>query len=640
MNDVTTPSSTLSAIEKARARLAALKQNAADQLEKQQKEFSSRLVSVPGGAATRNSDGTATITVPYFKTRGWTIDSSREWNAEQLSFIDLGLQGKDLCLIGSAGTGKTSATKGLVNSLVENNLLPIIQPSEGTKWLKAGRPGIVLCSFTNTAVRQIAKHFSKDITCVTIHKLLEYAPVFYELEQEDGSTVKTMRFEPTRNRLNKLPRSLRTIVVDEASMPSIELINLLIDALPNPAAVQWIFIGDLNQLPPVYGKAILGLKLLELPIVELTQVYRQALLSPIITLAHKMKNGEIINVDGKLTDGKVEKIIDDRGEHGKLVIAPWSKPIQGNSACHKAADFMKAAIQQGIFDVYKDMALCPHTNGSKDPDKNFSDKELNRSIADWLGRQRKATVYEVIAGFMKHYYAVGDKVLVQKREAIIVGIQWNRSYSGKRPISAETYSLDRWGGARKRASAEKLSAAEAYEQEHAETDVDAILQSLVSTETTVEDRKQSCSHVIKVRFINGGDPTTWTPHDSYETDEDYETMTLESAGDVNEMLFGYVISVHKSQGSEWRKVFILIHSVHSQMCSRELLYTAITRAAKELYIICEPDRGMKTGTLTKAAKTPRLKGNTLVEKLASLKEKFAQDAAEAAKKQALEEDEG
>lgn len=565
------------------------------------------------------------INVPSLAHKGWKIDASREWNAEQTTAIEYGLTGKSFCLIGAAGTGKTSNLKGIINTMVENNILPTIQSHHTTKWLRYGVPGVAIISFTNMAVRQVAKHFSKEITCVTGHKLIEFAPVFYEIENDKGEMVKTMRFEPTRHGANPLPPSLALIIVDESSMFDIGLRNQVIAALPRGAKVQWIFLGDLNQLPPVYGRAVLGQQLLELPIVELKHVYRQALESPIIELAHKMKDGKSIPIS--------EKVVIDKGEHGKLTIHPWSKSIRGNDACMKAADFIKAAIKQQELDIYKDMVLCPHNIGSADPDKNFSAVELNRSVADWLGRQRDAQVYEVVAGFKTHYFAAGDKVLVNKREAIITAIQWNRAYSGKTPVNPDIYKLDRWGGATKRASADKLSSSELYQATHGDTDVDAILASLVDTHTTVEDRKTSSSHVIKVRFINGTDPTQWSRFDSLETDENFEEISLESAAEVNDMLFGYVISVHKSQGSEWRKVFILLHKVHSQMCSRELLYTAITRAAKELYIICEPDQGMKAGTLTKASKTPRIKGNTLAEKLVYLKEMFEKDAAEAAKKQ-------
>lgn len=590
------------ALDRAKSRLAEINAAKAATIQNQQEAILSNKLT---------PTASATITLTNGVANGlWRIDTSRDWNAEQLLAITTGLERKSFCLIGAAGTGKTSTLKGLVNSLILNNLLPMIPAHKSTKQLAPGKPGIVLVSYTNMAVRQIAKHFSKDITTCTIHKLLEYGPVFYEVENSDGTITKTMRFEPGRNRTNPLPRELQTIVVDESSMVDITLIDQIIDALPDPDAVQWIFLGDLNQLPPVYGGPILGKKLLELPIVELVRVYRQALESPIISLALDIKDGKSYPLSGNIEI--------DKGEHGKLIIRPWSKAISADDALDKASNFCKAAIDQGVLDPYKDMILCPHNVG-------FGTIELNLRIADFLGRKRNATVWEVICGFETKYLAVGDKVLVRKREAIITNIVMNGSYSGKRAVNPKQYKLDRWGGATKISGADN-----SWEAQNADTDVDAILASMAATHTEVEDRKHSASHRITVRFINGTDPTQWTEQDSAETDPEYETAELDSAADLNEMLFGYVCTVHKSQGSEWRKVLLILHSKHSAMCSRELVYTAITRAAKELIIICEPDRAAKAGTLTKAAKSPRLKGNTLAEKLVSLKEKFELEAKEKA----------
>lgn len=588
---------TMTAIEKAKARLAELKAAKLATLAQQQASINQHRL-------------TATAAAANLANSIWKIDQSRDWNAEQALAITTGLERKSFCLIGAAGTGKTSTLKGLVNSLMMNSLLPIISGPESTKTLAPGKPGIVLVSFTNMAVRQIAKHFSKDITCVTIHKLLEYAPVYYEVDDPvTGLPKKTMRFEPSRNRYNPLPRSLRTIVVDESSMVGTDLIDQVWDALPDPEAVQWIFLGDLNQLPPVYGKAILGRKLLTLPTVELTRVYRQALESPIISIAIDIKDGKAIPV--------TEKQVIDKGEHGKLTIHPWSKPIKDEDACTLASNFCKAAIRDHHLDPFQDIILIPKNVA-------FGTLELNLQIADWMGRQRDAKVFEVIAGFNTKYLAPGDKVLVRKREAIITDIIYNSSYSGKRPMNPTIWKMDRWGGATKHPNASTPT----WEEQNADTDVDAILASMAATHTEVEDRKHASSHTIIVRFINGTDPRQWSKDDSAETDELYETAHLDTAADVNEMLFGYAVTVHKSQGSEWRKVFLFLHQSHSQMCSRELVYTAITRAAKELYVICEPDRGAKVGTLTKAAKSPRLKGNTLAEKLVSLKEAFDKEEQE------------
>jgi exodeoxyribonuclease V alpha subunit len=77
------------------------------------------------------------------------------------------------------------------------------------------------------------------------------------------------------------------------------------------------------------------------------------------------------------------------------------------------------------------------------------------------------------------------------------------------------------------------------------------------------------------------------------------------------------LTVHKSQGSEWEKVFLCLHQSHAVMLQRELLYTAVTRAKKELVVICEDD------TFVKGIESQRIKGNTLEEKAEFFKGKIA-----------------
>jgi len=499
------------------------------------------------------------------------------WNPEQHKAIDHAAKGESFNLIGAAGTGKTTTLKEIVRILVSKNKVPMIDIS--TKYLMRGLPGIVLTSFTRRAVRNIRRVVSDDLKphCVTLHKLLEFEPVFYEVwDAEAGKNRITMRFEPQRNMQRKLPETLRTVVIDEGSMPSTTLFKMLWDALPEPKKVQFIFVGDLHQLPPVYGQAILGFKLLELPTVELTRIYRQAAKSPIITLAHKVKNGEKIPVTTKTT---VET------EQGKVTIHPWKKPLSDFDGAHATGLFLKQLITSGNYDEEEDIILCPQ---EKVTNLAFGTKEFNRIVAQELGNGRKAIVFEIVAGFQRHYYAVGDRVMVGREDAIITKIEKNARYwSTVRPRPASEY-LDRWGN---------------YKQKPVEDggkedfDVDAYLDNFTLKGTEEEDRKQEASHVITVNLL------------------DTEVkQTVSGAGDINNMMFAYCLTVHKAQGSEWSRVFFLTHQSHITMWSRELLYTAITRARKELYMIVEPDRGAKDGTLTKAARSPRIKGDTLAEK--------------------------
>jgi ATP-dependent exoDNAse (exonuclease V) alpha subunit len=86
---------------------------------------------------------------------------------------------------------------------------------------------------------------------------------------------------------------------------------------------------------------------------------------------------------------------------------------------------------------------------------------------------------------------------------------------------------------------------------------------------------------------------------------------VETAGDLAVLDLAYAITVHKSQGSEYRRVFFVTHKSHATMLFRELVYTAITRAKEELVIICPPNLFVAGIT------SQRLPGKTLEEKIAS-----------------------
>jgi len=505
--------------------------------------------------------------------------SAFQWNTEQLTGIRLARGGKSFIVIGAAGTGKTTLEKAICNLLVSENLVPIMNTS--TKWLKQGLPGIVITSFTRRAVRNSRKAVTGDLKdhCVTLHKLLEYAPVFYEVQDEaTGQVRNTMRFEPSRHKHNKLPASLRCIIIDESSMVSVELFKQLIEALPEPSKVQFIFVGDLHQLPPVYGQAILGFKLLDLPTVELIHIYRQAQESPIIALAHKIKDGKAVPV--------VEKQIIETPK-GKITLHPWKKKISDFDAAHTINIFLRNLITEGHFDEEEDIILCPQ---EKTKNLAFGTNEFNRQMAQTLGELRGAEVWEVQAGYVKHYFAVGDRILVGREDAVITKINKNARYWGARP-KAPSKELDRWGNYKK-----KVTTTDKDANNDDDLDIDKMLDSF-SLDAPDEDRKQEASHAIEVELLDSG-----------------VKEVISTAGEINAAQFAYCLTVHKSQGSEWRRVFFFTHESHRMMWSRELLYTAITRAREELYMIVEPDKGSRRGTLNAAAQTPRIKGNTLAEK--------------------------
>ncbi len=60
------------------------------------------------------------------------------------------------------------------------------------------------------------------------------------------------------------------------------------------------------------------------------------------------------------------------------------------------------------------------------------------------------------------------------------------------------------------------------------------------------------------------------------------------AADLDELVLSYATTIHKSQGSEYPAVIVLIHTQHYVMLQRNLLYTALTRGKKLVLLIGVP----------------------------------------------------
>lgn len=78
-----------------------------------------------------------------------------------------------------------------------------------------------------------------------------------------------------------------------------------------------------------------------------------------------------------------------------------------------------------------------------------------------------------------------------------------------------------------------------------------------------------------------------------------------------ELRLAYVLTVHKSQGSEWDTVVVLCHSSHARMWSRQLLYTAVTRAKKKVVLIAD-EKGLERARVNNL---PRERFTTLLTRI-------------------------
>lgn len=483
-------------------------------------------------------------------------------NTNQILARDLCMTGQSFAYIGAAGTGKTTGLREIVRSLLQsNNLNDHDFKIQGTKDRWVG-PSVAIIAWTRIASGNARRAIHKDpvleqrlqYNITTAHNLLEFQPEFY---YDNVSNKETMRFVPKRTAANKL--DITHLIIEEASLIDLSIWGLLFEALRDN--VQIIFVGDINQLGPVFGPSILNYALTQLPVVELTEVYRQSTDSLVLVNAHNILNGRT------LVEGTGFKII------------PCGDKQYGQE---RLADSLGVTFPKwqtaGMYDPDTDIILSPWNV------KALGTDNINNWIAQRLGAERNAIVHQIRAGRTTRYLAVGDKIMYNKQIAYIKGINKNGFYLGTKCLEAST-SLNRFGG---------------YTGVHAETDdgnlelhgdydnldIDAMLEKDI-------DVSNQASHITTV-----------------ETEDGIE-YTLEKIGDYAASSFslGYALTVHKAQGCEWKRVFLVLHKDHMVSLSRELLYTAVTRAREECIVIA------KHSLIDKTIRTQRLKGVTLREKI-------------------------
>jgi exodeoxyribonuclease V alpha subunit len=170
-----------------------------------------------------------------------------------------------LIITGGPGVGKTT----LVNAIL------LI--------LKAKKVRCALCAPTGRAAKRLSE--TTGLEAKTIHRLLEVKP-------GTGSFL--------RNEAN--PLSCDLLVVDETSMVDVPLMNHLLRALPQNASL--LLVGDVDQLPSV-GPGMVLKNLIDsgvVPVVRLTEVFRQAANSQIITTAHRINEGSMPELAAKNTE--------------------------------------------------------------------------------------------------------------------------------------------------------------------------------------------------------------------------------------------------------------------------------------------------------------------------------------------------
>lgn len=364
-----------------------------------------------------------------------------------------------LVLTGGPGTGKTTTIKGIISIFEHQNL------------------DIALAAPTGRAAKRMSEVTGMEAK--TIHRLLEV-----EWDEDD---------KPYFRRNIENPLECNALILDELSMIDIHLFANLLEALP--LGCRLILVGDSDQLPPVgSGNVLHDLILSEkLPIVCLTQVFRQAMESKIITNAHKIVVGETPDLSN---DGKDFFHLERPNAFlsAQTVVSLCSERLP------------KAYGWDTLSDI---QVICPSKKGET------GTQNLNRLLQSALNPPHKDKGEITVAG---QVFRTGDKVMQVKNN---YNIEWESKDDKGRGI---------FNG-----------------------DI-GILKSIDTKSGTVE------------------------------VDFDGRETTIPGEN-LSELELAYAVTVHKSQGSEFKAVILPVIGLVPNLAYRNLLYTAVTRAKDMLVTV-------------------------------------------------------
>jgi exodeoxyribonuclease V alpha subunit len=267
----------------------------------------------------------------------------------QIAAIRLALKSKVMVITGGPGVGKTTIVKAILRILVAKNAR------------------LSLCAPTGRAAKRMTE--ATGFEARTIHRLLEVNP-------------KTGGFK--RGEDNPLDCDL--LVVDEASMVDVPLMHALLRAVPDEAAL--LIVGDIDQLPSVGPGQVLADIIASgaVPVVPLTEVFRQAAQSRIIANAHRINQGAMPDLSPPETESDFYFVQAEGPE----------------TAAGRIVELAKTRIPRrfGLDPIRDIQVLCPMNRG--------------RAGARSLNVELQAALNPAGERKVEHFgwtYALGDKVM-------------------------------------------------------------------------------------------------------------------------------------------------------------------------------------------------------------------------------------
>ncbi len=364
-----------------------------------------------------------------------------------------------LVLTGGPGTGKTTAIKGIISIFERQNL------------------DISLAAPTGRAAKRMSEVTGMDAK--TIHRLLEV-----EWDEDD---------RPVFRRNAENPLDCNALILDELSMIDINLFASLLEALP--LGCRLVLVGDSDQLPPVgAGNVLQDLIISEmLPVVCLTQVFRQAMESKIVTNAHKIVGGENPDLSNNSKD---------------FFHMERANPVTTASTVAELCS-TRLPVAYGWDPLSDIQVITPSKKG------DAGTHNLNKLLQEALNPPSKDKSQIVVAG---RIFRVGDKVMQIKNN-------YNIEWEGSDEKGTGIFNGD--------------------------------------------------IGILKEIDVKGGVVTI-----------DFDGRVAVIPGEyLSDIELAYAITVHKSQGSEFKAVVFPVINIVPNLAYRNLLYTAVTRARDMLVTV-------------------------------------------------------
>ncbi|MDO5348922.1 MAG: ATP-dependent RecD-like DNA helicase [Lachnospiraceae bacterium] len=381
-----------------------------------------------------------------------------------------------LIITGGPGTGKTTTINTIIRFFEREGLT------------------IQLAAPTGRAAKRMTEATGYEAR--TIHRLLELSGGMMD---EKGGSSGGMRFE--RNEENPLEGDV--IIIDEMSMVDIHLIHSLLRAVPVGARL--ILVGDVNQLPSVGPGNVLRdiIASQAFPVVRLTKIFRQAAESDIVMNAHRIHDGERIDLGKRSRD-----FLFIRRENPDAIISAMLTLVQ-----KKLPDYVHA-------EPYDIQIMTPMRKGALGVDRlnGILQSFLNPASPDKKERAVGQTTYRV-----------GDKVMQIKNN---YQIQWEIRNRYDIPV-------DKGMG-------------------------------VFNGDIGIIREINDFAELVTVEF-------------------DERKLVEYSFKQLEELELAYAITIHKSQGSEYPAVVIPIHTGPRMLMTRNLIYTAVTRARQCVCLVGIPE---------------------------------------------------